>query len=45
MQINPDRYEVTVSATIAARYVRLFSENSVDITPIAVFGFEVYYMP
>ena len=45
MEATPIHYAFTTPTTIQARYVRLFSENSIGVTPIAVFEFEVYFLP
>ena len=45
MEATPAYYGFTTDTTIQARFVRLFSENSIGVTPIAVFEFEVFYMP
>jgi len=38
-------YAFTTQTTIRAQYIRMVSENSIGVTPIAVLEFEVYYMP
>jgi len=41
-----NHYEARVANTMQAQFVRLFSENSNHATtPIAIFEFEVYYLP
>jgi len=39
------RFEFTNETTIQAQFVRVVSARSFGVTPIAVFEFEVYYMP
>ena len=45
MEVTPDAYYFTHPSTIQAQFVRLVSERSIGVTPIAVFEFEVYYLP
>jgi hypothetical protein len=45
MEATPAHYALTTPAPMQARYVRLFSESSIGVTPIVVFEFEVYFMP
>ena len=45
MEATPDYYEFRNPLTIQAQFVRLFSERSIGVTSIAVFEFEIYYLP